>query len=451
MENEEKVIKKINKLLNLIKIIRNDFLMIDINGQIYKISETDYYILSLIKNVKNYEKIKQLLKGKFQSEKELEIFINQFLDKYINALSGKNNNIYNQEEEIKFFEENKALKSPLVVSLQLLESCNLKCKHCYTSAKNEKYKAMNFEDVKQIIEQLNQLKIFRLGLTGGETLLYKELEHVIELASQYHIITTITTNGILLTKEKALNLKRSGINHIHISIDGDREIHNKIRENNISYDKAIEAIEICKNVGLPVEINYTIMKSNINCLQNMIALAKKYDIQINVRRLIPTGRGKEKTKELINYKECKNVLKEIQKSDYHKIKLDYCFFNINQYRGNCKTNNKCILTINSKGDVYTCPYLQYDEFVIGNIKKENLKEIYSRVEKSKLVNFNKNMLKYPCNECEKFMKCYGGCRANAYILYNDLYDLDIQCEKCYQVKLNRESKNEIKIYTKKNE
>lgn len=309
MDNEE----KIKQLLSLVKIIRNDFLMIDNKGDIYKISKTDYYLLNLIKTVKKYEKIKQILRGKFQSEEKLERFLDDFLDKYLATLDGSDKSIASQKEEINFFEKNKVLASPLVVSLQLLESCNLRCRHCYTSAGNEQYRVMELNDVQQIIEQLHDLKIFRLGLTGGETLLYKELNKVIELASKYNIITTITTNGILLTEKKALELKKCGLNHIHISIDGEKEIHNKIRGDKISFDKAVKAIEICKKIGLPVEINYTIMKSNINCLSKMIELAKKYDIQINVRRLIPTGRGRENIEELIGYQDCENVLNDIQK------------------------------------------------------------------------------------------------------------------------------------------
>ena len=197
MDNEE----KIKQLLSLVKIIRNDFLMIDNKGEIYKISKTDYYLLNLIKTVKKYEKIKQILRDKFQNEEKLERFLDNFLDKYLETLGGSDKSIANQKEEINFFEENKVLTSPLVVSLQLLESCNLRCRHCYTSAGNEQYRAMELNDVKQIIEQLHDLKIFRLGLTGGETLLYKELNKVIELASKYNIITTITTNGILLTEK----------------------------------------------------------------------------------------------------------------------------------------------------------------------------------------------------------------------------------------------------------
>lgn len=321
-----------------------------------------------------------------------------------------------------------------MVSLQLLETCNLNCKHCYTKAGNNKNKSIDFEKVKLIMEQLYKLKIFRLGLTGGETLLYKEINEVIKLATKYNIITTVTTNGILLTEEKAIELKNSGLNHIHISIDGEKNIHNSIRGNIYSYDKAVRAIQNCKKVGLPVEINYTIMKSNINCFQKMIELARKYNIQINVRRVIPTGRGSNDLEEIIDYNDCENVLSQIEESEYKKIKLDYCFFNKNKYRGNCKTNNKCILTINSKGNVYTCPYLQYDEFIVGNINEQELKDIYENIKNSKLINFDKGNLKQPCNKCEIFEQCYGGCRANAYVLYDNLYDLDIQCEKCYKIK-----------------
>ena len=445
MENKEKVNKKIKELTELIKIIReenNDSLIIDKKGNIYKISKSDYFLLKIILKVKDYDSIKRLLKSKFNKEKDFDMFIDDFLNRYINTLNSekKMSNLSNKKEEINFFEKNNTLKTPLVVSLQLLETCNLKCRHCYTMASNDKKTVLDLNLAKSVVEQLHELKVFRLGLTGGETLLYKNIEEIIKLASKYKIITTITTNGILLTEEKAKKLKQAGLNHIHVSIDGDKNIHNNIRGSNKSFDKAIEAIEICKKVGIKVEINYTLMKSNIECFDNMIRLAKKYNIQINVRRLIPTGRGKEDLKDLLNYNECEEILNKIIDNSYNNIKLDYCFFNKNQYRGNCKTNNKCILTINSEGNVYTCPYLQYDEFIIGNIKENSIKSIYTKVKDSKLVNFDKNNLKKPCNTCEMFNECYGGWRAHAYILYNDLYDLDIQCEKCYKEKYINERK-----------
>ena len=94
MDNEE----KIKQLLSLVKIIRNDFLMIDNKGEIYKISKTDYYLLNLIKTVKKYEKIKQILRDKFQNEEKLERFLDNFLDKYLETLGGSDKSIANQKE-----------------------------------------------------------------------------------------------------------------------------------------------------------------------------------------------------------------------------------------------------------------------------------------------------------------------------------------------------------------
>ena len=438
---KEEINIKIKKLFELIKIMReekNASLIINNNGDIYKISKSDYYLLKLIFELKDYDTIKLALENKFRKEEDFNIFINDFINRYITTLNNDIiSNLFNKKEEIDFFESDKVLKSPLVVSMQLLEKCNLKCKHCYTMATSNKETMLDLKVAKSLIKQLHDLKVFRLGLTGGETLLYNDIEEIIELASKYGIITTITTNGILLTEKKAIKLKKAGLNHIHVSIDGNEDIHNSIRGNNKSFENAIKAIECCKKVGIKVEINYTIMKSNIQCFNEMVDLAKKYNIQINIRRLIPTGRGENDLKELLDYEDCKNILEMIDNSSYKNIKLDYCFFNKNQYRGNCKTNNKCILTINSKGNVYTCPYLQYEEFIVGNIKKETIKDIYARVENSRLVDFDRNKLKYPCSICEDFHKCYGGCRANAYILYNDLYDLDIQCERCYKEKIKK--------------
>ena len=202
MENKEKVNTKIKELSELIKIIRaenNDSLIIDNNGNIYKISKPDYFLLKLILKIKDYDSIKRLLKSKFDKEKDFDMFIDDFLNRYINTLnSGKKmSNLSNKKEEINFFEKNNTLKAPLVVSLQLLETCNLKCRHCYTMASNDKKTVLDLNLAKSVVEQLHELKVFRLGLTGGETLLYKNIEEIIKLASKYKIITFIIFNNLL--------------------------------------------------------------------------------------------------------------------------------------------------------------------------------------------------------------------------------------------------------------
>lgn len=72
---EKNIIKqKINKVLKLIKIIRDDLLLIDFDGRIYKISKADYYILKLIKEKKDYDKIKFFLKKNLKMKKILMSF-----------------------------------------------------------------------------------------------------------------------------------------------------------------------------------------------------------------------------------------------------------------------------------------------------------------------------------------------------------------------------------------
>ena len=127
-------------------------------------------------------------------------------------------------------------------------TCNAKCKHCGSSAENKKYDGeLSTEEIKnafkQIANDMDSSKIL-INVTGGEPLVRKDLFEVMKYASKelgFHL--GMTTNGMLLTDENILKLKKANMETISISIDGLRETHDRFRQVYGSYDVIINNIK----------------------------------------------------------------------------------------------------------------------------------------------------------------------------------------------------------------
>src|SRR3989338_4927268 len=119
--------------------------------------------------------------------------------------------------------------------------CNLDCTHCYHNREGEEHanhsqgqNLMSFENVKKMIDDLdNTCKRWnfspRLQISGGEPMLRKDLMKILEYTNSIGMETRLLTNGTLITPQKAKKLYKRGIRRLQISVDGSREIHNRIR------------------------------------------------------------------------------------------------------------------------------------------------------------------------------------------------------------------------------
>lgn len=80
---------------------------------------------------------------------------------------------------------------------------------------------LRLEQIALIVEQAAALGIYKVKITGGEPLVRKNVQELVRLIAALPGITdlSMTTNGSLLTREKAHVLKRAGLNRINISLD----------------------------------------------------------------------------------------------------------------------------------------------------------------------------------------------------------------------------------------
>ena len=139
---------------------------------------------------------------------------------------------------------------------------------------------MTTEQIKYLIDQLAEIGVNTLSITGGEPTLRKDLPEIVYyMGIDHNFINGITSNGFLLPK---ILPKLEGLDFILTSLDyPTAEMHDKSRGIKV-FDKVIESIDIANKKDIKVIISTVVMKDNLPLLEDICELAEKLDSSIEL-------------------------------------------------------------------------------------------------------------------------------------------------------------------------
>jgi cyclic pyranopterin phosphate synthase len=169
--------------------------------------------------------------------------------------------------------------------ISVTDRCNFRCTYCMP---REIYgrdfeflrrdELMSFEEITRLAQHFAQLGTEKIRLTGGEPLLRRDIESLVEMLAHVKGIRdlTMTTNGSLLTREKARALKDAGLSRISISLDSlDDAVFRAMNDANFPVGKVLEAIDAADEAGLwPIKIDM-VVKRGVN-EQSIVDIAGRY-------------------------------------------------------------------------------------------------------------------------------------------------------------------------------
>jgi MoaA/NifB/PqqE/SkfB family radical SAM enzyme len=261
--------------------------------------------------------------------------------------------------------------------------CNFHCAHCceepYMSRDLKKKTGsldprpqMSLEDYRKLSQEADDFGIFRFVLTGGEALLDKNLDKLIEaLDPQKHLII-LDTNGWTFDTEKAKWFASLGGYKAQISLDSMIEAeHDSFRGKKGSYKRVMRALAASKEAGLELLISTCIIKDRVFTqeFEDLCGFCKTEDIPLYVTLAKPVGTAREQDSWVCT------------KRDVDHLKLLENKYNIFTHMtpsygqpGRCITV-KGINTVNHDGEIIPCPYM---DLSIGNVTKESLATIMER-------------------------------------------------------------------------
>ena len=175
------------------------------------------------------------------------------------------------------------LKTHRIYSLPILilmphSRCNCKCIMCDIWKSNRDVKELNKQDIKQILVSIKSLNTKTVVMSGGEALMHPDFFSLCDILTSANVTITLLTTGLLLKKYAKEIISKT--HEVIVSLDGSKEVHDKIRNIPNSYEKLKEGVCELKKLDKNYRITArcVIQKENFFDLPNIVEAAREIGI-----------------------------------------------------------------------------------------------------------------------------------------------------------------------------
>jgi radical SAM protein len=347
-------------------------------------------------------------------------------------------------------------QAPYLVLWELTKACPLACRHCRAKAiRRPNSDELSTDEARVLLNQLRAFGKPLIVLTGGDPIQRKDIFEIISCARELGLTVAMTPSGTPSVNEDIVRqLKEAGIARLAISLDGpDAQMHDDFRRVQGSFAWSLNIVGWAKKYDLPVQINTTICRNNIDRFDDMALLVERLGAVLwGVFFLVVTGRASKDMQ--ITANQAESVLKKMtllaERGLFDVKSTAAPHFRrvlIEQYaEGNMTNGNQPLLSVNPSmsigalrsyqsvndgkglifisdtGDIYPSGFLPLKA---GNVRQDNVVSIYREHELFKSLR-DPRLLTGKCGACRYKSVC-GGSRARAYGESGDYLAEDTLC------------------------
>src|SRR5579862_4274922 len=175
--------------------------------------------------------------------------------------------------------------------ISVTDRCNFRCTYCMPKEVFghdyrflDRKELLDFEEITRLARAAVSVGVEKLRLTGGEPLIRRGIENLIEMLAELDAEVTLTTNASLLPR-KAQALKDAGLDRITVSLDSmDDATFRSMNDVDFPVQRVLEGIEAAHAAGLPVKVN-SVVKRGVN-EKEVIPLARYFRETPHILRFI---------------------------------------------------------------------------------------------------------------------------------------------------------------------
>ncbi len=335
--------------------------------------------------------------------------------------------------------------------------CNLHCIHCYADSENQRYAGeLSGAEAAAMIDDLSGFGVPVLLFSGGEPLMRRDVLKLAAYAGDRGIRPVISTNGTLITRRKAQEIREAGVAYVGVSIDGIGETNDHFRGRQGAFALALRGVRNCVAVGQKVGLRLTLTHHNVRDLPRIFELIEQEGIdRACFYHLVYSGRGRgisgddlthEETRSAVDYI-CRQALsfrsrgieKDILTVDNHADGV-YVYLKLRKEQperaeevlqllrwngGN--RSGLGIGNIGNTGDVHPDQFWWGHTF--GNVRERPFSEIWQDLSDPVMAGLHnrKSLLKGRCGRCRYLDICNGNFRVRALAVSGDTWAPDPAC------------------------
>lgn len=365
-------------------------------------------------------------------------------------------------------------RKPIVV-WNVTRRCNLKCIHCYNDSGDSLDSELSTAQARMVLEDLAQFGVPSVLFSGGEPLMRRDLLELAAYAADKGIRTVVSTNGTLLDKQKALELKKSNVSYVGVSLDGIGTINDQFRGVQGAFEKTVAGIRHCMDADVRVGLRLTLTKHNASQLDRLFDFCETEGIdRICFYHLVPSGRGRSLVSDDLTHAQSRTAVETIMARamafkqagrrmdiltvDNH-VDGVYVYLELLAEDPQRAAEVWKLLTwngggLNSSGIGIGCigydgkvhPDQFWGHYDLGDVHQQKFSEIWSNPDEPLLKGLRnrRDYIKGRCRLCRYFEACGGSLRVRADLYFNDPWAPDPACYLSDdQIGLDKSKKQEI--------
>ncbi|MEW6555750.1 MAG: radical SAM protein [Elusimicrobiota bacterium] len=251
---------------------------------------------------------------------------------------------------------------PVAVRIQLTNRCDHKCLYC--DIWQTKSEEMTTEQVFELIRQLKTAGTKKISFSGGEPLLRSDIGEIIDYCRALDISPEMNSRGAGI-ETKVHKIKNLDL--LKVSINGDEQTHDFLSGRKGAFTQSIKAIETAIKHGIKTTIATTLTKQNIEQLDFILGLAKKYKTIVAFQPLKKFGYGTDNIESLYpeksKYQKALSELIELKQKGNGYMRnsllgLKHIFYWPDYPKLHCAAG-KLFCIVDTDGTVYPCDRICY--------------------------------------------------------------------------------------------
>ena len=261
-------------------------------------------------------------------------------------------------------------RPPLFLDVATTYRCQCKCVHCSATGQAGPGEMLSTGEVKALLDEAAAMGVLQLILSGGEPLLREDIMDIVRHAYERGMLVRLNTNGLLMTPERARELKRAGCALVGLSIDSARpEVHDRLRGVPGLFDRAMEAVENLREAGILCQFQTYVSKDGAGeGVREIVALARRKRVFcLFIFFAIASGRWEDAFDELLTPEQEADV-RSLQ--DAGVVNVEFATTHTP-----CCGYSRKLAYVSATGNVTMCPFVPYSW---GNLHEETFTEIWRR-------------------------------------------------------------------------
>ncbi|MCP4604595.1 MAG: radical SAM protein [Proteobacteria bacterium] len=345
-------------------------------------------------------------------------------------------------------------KPPYRALWEITRRCDLRCGHCLVDGGLASSDELTTEEALDLVDQMAELGIRAISLTGGEPLLRKDWPKIGGRIRERDIILRWSMNGHFLDNSVTKTLLALGTEHVAVSIDGLKKTHDRLRlgpnndrKQQSSFDRVLRAIDLLHSTSILTTVITAVTQENLEELPVLHRVLKKHGVQIWMVQLahrtgrlsrenISAGSGPPRPLLPEHLPELADFLVRAARDPDLPPRLHNSIGYLSEeepilrqsgqpqralfWRG-CACGKRSI-GIEPDGGIKGCANQVGAPFVVGNIREEPLKAIWQDRARWHWLDPDPSRMTGYCAECKLNKICSAGCTALAWGATGELFN-----------------------------